>query len=127
MLKNVITLIAIILMPLFNLQVAADTQYSEPVKMRITCYLPTGNPTASGVMPRKGMCAAKRDWIGKTAVIYDMDMKLIGIFEITDTGGAERIKQGKCIDLFMPTMAEVNEYIRTYGDWGYVQIITADG
>lgn len=109
------------------IQTAADSIYIEPQLMRITYYLPTGNKTADGTEPYYGICAAKKDWIGKVAIIYDLNMRLIGFFEIRDTGGHTRIKEGKCIDLFMPTIEDAKAFIKEYGDYGYVQIIDADG
>lgn len=78
--------------------------------------------------------------IGKTAVIYDTDMRLIGIYEITDTGYGQStgkgkskilpgrsigtIENGTCIDIYFRTKAACRS-------WGrrkvYVQIIKAVG
>lgn len=105
----------------------AEQAFIEPVKMRVTCYVPTGNPTKSGMMPKEGFCAARSDWIGKVAVVYDMDMNLVGYFEINDTGSHARIKSGKSIDIFRDNMERAREWVRTYGDYMYVQIIDAEG
>lgn len=111
----------------YSTTVNADPVYTEPVRMRITCYLPTGNKTADGTVPYEGICAARRDWIGKVAVVYTEDMELIGFFEIRDTGGHKRIKNGTSIDIFRNDMSAAREWIATYGDYGYVQIIEAEG
>lgn len=105
----------------------AEPVFTEPVKMRVTCYAPTGNPTASGVMPYEGICAAKREWMGKVAVIYDMDMRLIGYFEIRDTGGHQRIKNGTSIDIYRDSLERCYEWVAEYGDHCYVQILEASG
>ena len=107
--------------------VSAEQVYTEPVKMRVTCYLPTGNKTADGTVPYEGICAARRDWIGKVAIVYDMDMRLIGFFEIRDTGGHKRIRDGSSIDIFRDNMDRANEWIAKYGDYCFVQIVEADG
>lgn len=108
--------------------VNADPVYVEPVKMRVTCYLPTGNPTASGVMPFVGGCAAKREWMGGVAVLYTMDGEFVAYMDINDTGGHERIRNGSSIDVFMPDMEAAREWIATYGDYMMVQILPeADG
>lgn len=120
-------LVVAILLMTATMKSKASDNFVEPVKMRVTCYLPTGNPTASGIMPFEGMCAAKRDWIGKVAVLYTEDMEYVGCFEILDTGGHERIKSGKSIDIFRDDMERANAWIQEYGDYMYVQVISADG
>ena len=105
----------------------ADAVYVEPVRMRVTCYLPTGNRTADGTVPYEGICAARRDWIGKVAVVYDADMRYVGVFEIRDTGGHERIRNGSSIDIYRDNMERAREWIATYGDYMYVQIMEAEG
>lgn len=74
-------------------------------KMTLTCYLPTGNKTASGIEPYYGIAAAKSEWIGKTAIIYERTEnnevgKFIGEFQIQDTGATDGIKNGYVIDIF---------------------------
>lgn len=130
--KDVISIIAIIGIILwivlsYTVTVKAEPEYVDPVRMRITCYLPTGNKTADGTVPYEGICAAKRDWIGKVAVVYTEDMEYIGTFEIRDTGGHKRIKNGTSIDIFRDNMSRAKEWVKTYGDYGYVQIMDADG
>lgn len=102
-------------------------EFIDPVRMRVTCYVPTGNPTASGVMPFEGMCAAKREWIGKVAILYDEDMKYVGVFEILDTGGHERITSGKSIDVFRDSIESAHAWIDEHGDYMYCQIVDAKG
>lgn len=110
-----------------TMRTSADSIWIEPVKMRVTCYVPTGNKTADGTVPYEGICAAKREWIGKTAIVYDQDMRYVGVFEIRDTGGAKRIKNGTSIDIFRDTLERCYEYEREHGMYGYVQIVEADG
>lgn len=105
----------------------ADPVYTEPVRMRVTCYLPTGNPTASGVMPYEGICAARRCDLGKVAVLYTEDMEYIGTFEVKDTGGAEWLKNGTAIDIYRENMNGVNDWVERFGDFCYVQLIDAEG
>ena len=97
-------------------------------KSWLTCYLPTGRPTASGVMPRRGIMAGKREWLGKTALIYERDGDkvgdLIGIYEVLDTGVGydNAIIEGRAVDVFCETEADI---IPTQKIW--VQIVDADG
>ena len=106
----------------------ADTVYVEPVKMRVTCYLPTGNPTASGVMPYVGCCAAKKEWLGGAVALYTLDGKFVTYLSIDDTGGHKRIKNGTSIDVFVPDMKTAKEWVAKYGDYMLVQVFpNADG
>lgn len=108
---------------IFPLQSNAEEVYREPVRMEATAY-DYGKLTAAGVPVREGICAGKREWIGKTAVIYNNQMELIGIYEILDTGGDERIRNGTCLDIYIPDEQRCKE-------WGrqtvYVQILEAAG
>lgn len=98
-------------------------EFIEPVKMRVTCYLPTGNLTASGTRPHYGGCAAKREWMGGVAVLYTLEGEYIGVWEIDDTGGHTRITSGQSVDLFMETEADARNWIAEYGDYLLVQIL----
>lgn len=100
----------------------AEIPFVEPVLMRVTCYTPTGNPTASGVMPYVGSCAAKREWIGGAVALYTLEGEFITYLSIADTGGHERIRSGKSIDVFMPDMKSAKEWVRKYGDYLLVQV-----
>lgn len=95
--------------------------------MRVTCYLPTGNRTADGTVPYEDICAARRQDLGKVAIVYNMEMQLIGFFEVRDTGGHERLKNGTSIDIFRKDRDSAMEWIRTHGDYCYVQLVEADG
>lgn len=91
--------------------------------MRVTCYTATGNPTATGVMPFEGGCAAKRDWIGGVAVVYTIEGEFVAYLDINDTGGHERIKDGSSIDVYRDTLAGCYEWVERYGDYMLVQIL----
>ena len=101
--------------------------FVEPVKMRVTCYLPTGNRTVSGCYPFIGGCAGRKEDIGKVAVLYDMDMKYVGCFVINDCGGASSLKNGTSIDIYRNNMADARAWIKEHSDYMMVQIIEADG
>lgn len=117
----------IVLWGVLSFRSSAEPVYKEPVKMRVTCYLPTGNKTADGTVPYEGICAARREDLGKVAVVYDLEMNLIGFFEVRDTGGAASLKNGTSIDIFRDNMGRAREWIAAYGDYCYVQMIQADG
>ncbi len=111
------------------LQAAGDAgnPYGEPFRLECTAYY-EGEVTASGQEVRTGICAGKREWLGLTCIVYADDGgkpgDYIGIYEILDTGGASRIREGKCIDIYMDGRDACLE-------WGirdvWVQIVDADG
>lgn len=73
------------------------------------CY---GEITASGKRVRKGMAAMAKEYMGKTAIVYTPDFELIGIYEVEDTGGDYRIKNGQCIDIYIPDYDSCIEFGR---------------
>ena len=131
----VLVLLMLLLVILSGLPVEAKEKY--PVKkMRVTCYTyPEGKITASGSEVREGIVAAKKSWMDAVVVIYDLDMELIGYFEVKDTGfgidkdgdGIGSIQDGTSIDVFRSTLDRCYEWVETYGDYCYVQIIPAEG
>jgi len=102
---------------------AASNPYGEPYPIEVTAYCDHGI-TKSGIPVRVGICAGREEWIGKTAIIYQSDGQLLGIYEILDTGGDYRIKAGKCLDIFMPDKAQCKEFGRQQCR---VQIVDAEG
>ena len=121
--KKLIAALLIIGCSLFITEpVSCNEVYVAPVKKRVTCYLPTGNPTASGVMPYVGCCAAKKEWIGGAVALYTLDGEFVTYLSIDDTGGHPRIKSGNSIDVFMPDMESAKRWIREYGDYMLVQV-----
>jgi 3D (Asp-Asp-Asp) domain-containing protein len=127
--------ISIALIMLMSVRVKAD--YEMPTKIRCTCYTATeGSITASGEHVREGIVAGKREWLGKVAILYDLNMNIIGIYEFKDTGAGidtdgdgkgDSIKKGKSIDVYRDTLDECYEWIRTYGDYVLMMIVDAEG
>ena len=84
--------------------------------------------------------AGRKEDIGKTAVIYDLDFNLIGIYEFRDIGfgqptgkGKSKVRQGlsigtiengTCVDIYFKTKAECEAFGRQKV---YIQIINAKG
>ena len=84
--------------------------------------------------------AGKKEWLGMTALLYDMDMRLVGIYEFRDVGygaptgkgrsqlikGASlgTIETGQTVDIYMKTKKQCEA-------WGkrkvYMQLIKAVG
>ena len=85
-------------------------------------------------------CAYRPEDIGKTAIIYDINKRLIGIYEITDTGYGQStgygksnvlpglsvgtIECGQCVDVYFTNYSKCKA-------WGrrkvYIQVINAEG
>lgn len=80
-----------------------------------TAYCLTGI-TASGEQTRDGICAAKREWLGKDIYIYQKLPggeigKFIGKYECRDTGGTNGLKTGKVIDIWRPDLESCQEFM----------------
>lgn len=78
------------------------------------CY---GTTTCTGKPVREGYAAMSKKYLGMTAIVYTEDkngnpLDYIGIYEIEDTGGDERIKNGKCIDIYIPDHLEAIKFGR---------------
>ena len=128
---------AVILLLLIPCSIASaskkqDNPYGDPFKIRTTCYLPTGNKTASGTVPKMfRTIAGRKEDIGKTCIVYSINDDgsighVIFIGEIEDTGGPF-IRSGQRIDIFVNTMEDAENWIDIYGDYTMIQIIEGEG
>lgn len=83
-------------------------------RMKATAYCLNGT-TATQTKTRPGICAGKREWFGKLAVVYADDNgeigNLIGVYRVEDTGG-ESIRSGRVLDIWMPTEDECFQFGR---------------
>lgn len=86
--------------------------------------------------------ASKKEWMGYTIALYDLEYRLIGLYEVRDTGygkmldwryGASKLKQGMPIGDIEAGFT-LDLYFKTYEDclkWGrrkcYMQLIKAVG
>ena len=78
------------------------------------CY---GTTTCTGKPVREGYAAMSKKYLGMTAVVYAEDengnpLDYIGTYEIEDTGGDYRIKNGNCIDIYIPDYDKAVEFGR---------------
>ena len=78
------------------------------------CY---GTTTCTGKKIREGYAAMSKRYLGMTAIVYEADengqaLDYIGTYEIEDTGGDERIKNGNCIDIYIPDYDKAVEFGR---------------
>lgn len=102
--------------------------------VEMTYYTETSNPCANGKHPRKGICAYRKQDIGKCAIIYTLDYELIGYYEIYDTGygreesnGKGTIQNGNCVDIFAEQSEQGKELIEKYGNKVLIQIVNGKG
>lgn len=127
-LQITIFLAAVILFYWTSTSRAEETYTSDLFLIESTAYC-YGETTADGSKVRPGIAAAKKDWIGLTAILYKVEPdgsigEVIGLYEIKDTGGDYRIKNGTCIDIYIPDEDACIEYGRQQV---YIQLIAAEG
>lgn len=104
---------------------------NEIVKVTATAYAPTGNLTYTETVPRFGVAAGKKDWLGKTAIVWFDDgdgaikpENYYSTFVFEDLGGSKAIRNGYVIDIFM----ESEETAIQFGSKKViVQIVESEG
>lgn len=119
----VVMLLAVIMLGIgvdtvIDLTVKAQEAHTETtgtyIRMKATAYCLNGT-TATQTQTRKGICAGKREWFGRYAVVYADDNgeigNMIGIYRVEDTGG-EAIRSGRVLDIWMPTEEECFQFGR---------------
>ena len=74
------------------------------VKMRITCYLPTGFNCADGTPPYFGAVASNHANMGRNFTMYRKDMTEVGNFTVHDVGGHHDLVNGSALDVFTQTI-----------------------
>lgn len=81
------------------------------VTLNASAYCHTGNPTASGVMPKVGMCAM--DKVNGTTVPFGTKVVLPSgrTLVVTDRFGDGR---SNCLDIFMQTESECWQFGRRW-------------
>lgn len=104
----------------------SETEWDIPL-LRVTCYLPTGYKTASGQPTHLGGCAGRREDIGKIAAVYTIDKEFVGYFEINDCGSNPMLQNGYAIDIFRDNRDQAWDWVDTYGEYMYVDIIESEG
>lgn len=115
----------------------AEAGEAFPILTTAYCH---GRVTATGSELRQGICAVRKEWIGKTALVWeckDSDTmgEFLGFWECLDTGfgadldgdGMGSIQEGRVIDMYFPTSEEVQEWMEITGGRVYVMLIDAEG
>lgn len=121
---------AIIIFWLVMISLALNVKADEFYRVKSTAYCYNSGKTATETVPKEGRTlAGKREWFGKTAIVWEdkgngiEPENYIGTFICEDTGG-EPIRKGYVIDIF------IKDYDRAieYGNKDVIiQLIEADG
>lgn len=119
------------------------TPEPELIKVSSTAYYDAygygygadGSPLVEGLT-----IAGKQEWLGKTACIYNLDYRMIGIYEFRDVGYGQPTGYGKSKLLEGYTLGTIENgtcvdiYFKSYEacvEWGrqdvYIKIIEAKG
>lgn len=105
------------------------TENKNIIKIRCTGYTDYG-VTKSGEITHKGVVAGKKEWLGKKCTLYTVNSKgkpgeVIGTYEFLDTGYGINgsLINGTSIDVWHHTEEAVWDWMRTYGDYVYMEMI----
>lgn len=126
MLKKIAFFISI-----FLLVTPVTVKADEIRQVKATAYCLNKNLTAMETKPRYGVVAGKREWLGKTCVMWlddgDGNIKpenYYGTFAFEDIGGSAAIKAGYVIDVWI----EGYENAKNFGcKKMIIQIIDSEG
>ena len=100
MIKKVPIMVMLVVLFIFTNIISVNAQ--EIKEMKATAYCLQGQ-TAIGTQARYGICAGKKEWVGKQVIVFTKANNLyLGTYIIEDTGGAT-IKNGDVLDLWFPT------------------------
>lgn len=108
----------------------------ELLSAHATAYCVTGT-MASGQYTRPGVCAGKRDWLGKQILIFQKLPggeigEFIGSYECLDTGGTQGLNNGTVVDIWCPDLDSCQEFMDSVYENGcqgrvYIQVLEVDG
>lgn len=97
-------------------------------EIHVTWYVnPNHNKTASGGETFIGCCASNKEHLGDIACLYSIDGYFIGYYEATDTGGAEWLENGTCIDIYVDDLGQMYRMAEEWGTEYLVHWVEADG
>lgn len=108
-------------------------EYGVPTIKRVTCYLPTGNKTCTGTIPKANYTVGSdRRLLGCIVLFYKVneDGSLGGFItmgRVEDTGSHPRIKGGNSFDVFQNNMSDARAWIKENGDYVYCIVIKGEG
>ena len=106
--------------------VSPKEELTQPI--HVTWYVnPNGNRTASGGTTHIGSCASNKEHMGDIAILYSLEGYYIGTYEVNDTGSAQWLKDGTCIDIYVENLEQMYRMAEEFGTEYYIQWVKADG
>lgn len=102
---------------------SVDTSYMET--MHTTAYY-QGHHTATGVPVHPGIAACNTH-LGDIAIVYTMDGKYLGTYEVCDTGGTEGLQNGCVLDVWKCNFTQCQTWMKLTGGKVKVQWIKGEG
>ena len=98
---------------------------SEMELMYTTAYILRGT-TATGGETRPGIAACNTH-LGDIALIYKLDGTYLGMYEVTDTGATEGLKNGTVIDVWKANKTHAKGWMKVTKGRVYVKWIKGEG
>ena len=96
-------------------------------KVRVTCYLPTGNNCADGTPPYLGTISTNKSHLGQHCILYRADnLEPIGEYISHDIGGHKDLQNGSAIDVFAEDMQCAWGWLERNGTTVYVEWIETE-
>jgi len=138
---QLMTLVTLLFPMVANAKGLKPNDENEIRRMHTTAYC-QGTITATGHEVRKGICAVDKEHMGENwlAMVWTVDEngnadEFQGYFECLDTGfgadsdgdGIGSIQEGKCIDVYFPTLEECKEWMKLTNGKCLVKYIWAVG
>ena len=98
----------------------------ELVKVKVSCYLATGNKTADGSVPHEGIISCNKEHLGQDCIVYNEEFLPIARFECRDIGGHKLLREGKAIDIYRDSLERAQELVKEYGPYIYIKWVPRD-
>lgn len=104
-----------------------EINFSEAgfTQMYTTAYIIHGT-TATGGETRPGICACNPH-LGEVAIVYTLDGQYLGMYECTDTGITDGLKNGTVLDVWRVNMTQAESYMKLTQGRVWVRWISGNG
>lgn len=95
-------------------------------RVKLSCYLATGNKTADGTVPYEGIISCNKEHLGQDCIMYDKDFVPVARFQCRDIGGHKLLREGRAIDVFRNSYERAVEFKKNYGEYVYILWVDHD-